>query len=188
MNQVVVFYNPFLPELKISVNGKKLSPYSSLMSFQHQRLEKWSDCLFAELYREVNSDYEMICVSNEFTCEWLEELAHRNSHCISFVSQALPMDANVYERLDKLEMLGGEEADESIIVPVVNVSNNDEMTTAVYEVLEEQGIFEDVSDDGITWTDCPLTTVEIKTFDANDELPYDAPVVIAFCGSEDDYI
>lgn len=188
MNQVVVFYNPFLPELKISVNGKKLSPYSSLMSFQHQRLEKWSDCLFAELYREVNSDYEMLCVSNEFTCEWLEELAHRNSHCISFVSQALPMDANVYERLDKLEMLGGEEADESIIIPVINVSNNDEMTTAVYEVLEEQGIFEDVSDDGITWTDCPLTTVEIKTFDANDELPYDAPVVIALCESEDDYI
>ena len=71
MNQVVVFYNPFLPELKISVNGKKLSPYSSLMSFQHQRLEKWSDCLFSELYREVNSDYEMFCVSNEFTCEWL---------------------------------------------------------------------------------------------------------------------
>ena len=67
MNQVVVFYNPFLPELKISVNGKKLSPYSSLMSFQHQRLETWSDCLFTELYREVNSDYEMLCVSNEFT-------------------------------------------------------------------------------------------------------------------------
>lgn len=86
MNQVVVFYNPFLPELKISVNGKKLSPYSSLMSFQHQRLEKWSDCLFSELYREVNSDYEMFCVSNEFTCEWLEELANRNAHCISFVS------------------------------------------------------------------------------------------------------
>ena len=175
MNQVVVFYNPFLPELKISVNGKKLSPYSSLMSFQHQRLEKWSDCLFSELYREVNSDYEMFCVSNEFTCEWLEELANRNAHCISFVSQALPMDANVYERLDKLEMLGGEAAEESIIIPVVNVSNNDEMTTAVYEVLEEQGIFEDISDDGITWTDCPLVTVDIKTFDSNDELPYDAP-------------
>ena len=62
------------------------------------------------------------------------------------------------------------------------------MTTAVYEVLEEQGIFEDVSDDGITRTDCPLRTVEIKTFDANDELPYDAPVVIALCGSEDDHI
>ena len=27
----------------------------------------------------------------------------------------------------------------------------------------------------------PLTTVEIKPFDANDELPYDAPVVVALC-------
>ena len=72
MNQVVVFYNPFLPELKISVNGKKLSPYSSLMSFQHQRLEKWSDCLFTELYREVNSDYEMLCVSNHTACRFAE--------------------------------------------------------------------------------------------------------------------
>lgn len=95
---------------------------------------------------EVNSDYEMFCVSNEFTCEWLEELANRNAHCISFVSQALPMDANVYERLDKLEMLGGEAAEESIIIPVVNVSNNDEMTTAVYEVLEEQGILPVIGD------------------------------------------
>ena len=99
MNQIVVFYNPFLPELKISINGKKISPYSSLTSFQHQRLEKWFDCLFTEIYREVNSDYEMLCVSNEFACEWLEELAHRNAHCISFVSQALPIETNVYERL-----------------------------------------------------------------------------------------
>ena len=105
MNQIVVFYNPFLPELKISVNGKKLSPYSALASFQHQRLEMWCDCLFAELYREVNSDYEVHCISNEFTCEWLEELAQRNPHCISFSSQSLPIDASVYERLEKLERL-----------------------------------------------------------------------------------
>lgn len=188
MNQVVVFYNPFLPELKISVNGKKLSPYSSLMSFQHQRLEKWSDCLFTDLYREVNSDYEMLCVSNEFTCEWLEALARKNSHCISFSSQPLPLDANVYERLDKLEMLGCDDVCEPVIIPIINVSSNDDMTSAVFEILEEQGIFEDVSDDGITWTDCPLTTVEITPFDADDALPYDAPVAIALCSSEDDYI
>lgn len=188
MNKVVVFYNPFLPELKVAINGKKLSSYSSLMSFQHQRLEKWADCLFTDLYREVNSDYELLCISNEFTCEWLEELAHRNPHCISFVSQALPMGANIYERLGKLEMLGSEEAEERIIIPIVNASNNDEMTVAVYEVLEEQGVFEEVSEDGITWTDCPLATVEIKSFDADYEVPCDALVVIALCESEDDYI
>jgi hypothetical protein len=98
------------------------------------------------------------------------------------------MDASVYERLEKLEILGCEETEEHLYIPVVNVSNNHEMPAAVYEVLEEQGIFNDISDDGITWTACPLTTVEIKTFDANDELPYDTPVVIALCESEYDYI
>lgn len=188
MNQVIVFYNPFLPELKISVNGKKISPYSSLISHQHQRLEKWSDCLFSELYREVNSDYAMLCVSSEFVCEWLEELASRNSHCISFSSQALPLDANVYERLEKLELLGCEEESDSIVIPIINVSEDSNMTSAVFEVLGEQGIFEDISEDGITWTDCPLTTIEMKPYEADDNLPYEIPFAIALCSSEDDYI
>lgn len=188
MNQVVVFYNPFLPELKISINGKKLSPYSALMSYQHQRLEKWCDSLFAELYREVNSDYEVLCVSNDFVCEWLGELAHRNPHCLAFSSQQLPLSSNVYERLGKLELLGCEEESNSIIVPMVNASGDKEMTNAVYEILEEQGIFEDISEDGITWSDCPLTTIEFKTCHAHDELPYDVPFIIALCSHEDDNI
>lgn len=188
MNQIVVFYNPFLPELKISINGKKLSPYSSLMSYQHQRLEKWCDSLFAELYREVNSDYDVLCISNEFTCEWLGELAQRNPHCLSFSGQPLTLGANVYDRLSKLELLGCDEESDSIIVPIVNASNDAEMTRAVYEILEEQGVFENISDDGITWTDCPLITVKLQTSCSNDDFPYDVPFVIALCSNEDDYI
>lgn len=188
MNQIVVFYNPFLPELKISVNGKKLSSYSSLMSYQHQRLEKWCDNLFGELYREVNSDYEVLCISNEFACEWLNELAHRNPHCLSFSSQPLPLGANVYERLTKLEMLGCGEVAGSIIIPIINASNDAKMTSAVYEVLEEQGIFEDISEDGITWTECPLATIELRTCRSDDDFPYDVPFVIALCSDENDYI
>ena len=129
----------------------------------------------------------MLCVSTEFACEWLEELANRNQHCVAFSSQPLPLDANVYERLDKLELLGCDDVEESIVIPIVNVSNDDGMSDAVYEVLEEQGIFEDVSPDGIIWSDCPLVTMEINPFDA-DDIPYDTPVVVALCSSEDDYI
>ena len=188
MNQVIVYYNPFLPELKISVNGRRLSPYSALMSYQHQRLEKWCDSLFAELYREVNSDYEVLCISNDFVCDWLSELAHRNLHCLAFSSKKLPLNSNVYERLEKLELLGCEEESNSIIIPVVNASGDKAMTNAVYEILEEQGIFEDISEDGITWPDCPLTTIEFKTCRVHDELPYEVPFVIALCSHEDDYI
>ena len=187
MNQVVVFYNPFLPELKITINGRKLSSYSYLKSFEHQRLDRWSDCLFRELYREVNSDYEMICVSNEFTCNLLKELAAQSQHCITFHAQPLPLNTTVYERLNKLEMLGCDEVQERIVVPIVNVSNDNDMTSAVYEVIDAQGIFEDVSLDSITWSDCPLVTLEINSFEA-ELIPFDTPVVIALCASDEDSI
>lgn len=188
MNQIIVFYNPYLPELKISVNGKKISPYSALMSFQHQRLEKWCDCLFSELYREVNSDYEVLCVSNEFCCEWLNELANRNPHCLSFTSQPMPLDSNVYERLGKMELLGCEEESNSIVIPVLNASEDDGMTDAVYEILEEQGVFEDITPEGAAWNDCPLVNIELVTCNSRYDLPYDIPFVIVLCSNEDDYI
>ena len=188
MNQIIVFYNPYLPELKISVNGKKISPYSALMSFQHQRLEKWCDCLFSELYREVNSDYEVLCISNDFSCAWLNELANRNPHCLSFTSQPMPLDSNVYERLGKLELLGCEEETNSITIPVLNASEDEGMTDAVYEILEEQGVFEDITPEGAAWYDCPLVNIELVTCSSGNDLPYDIPCAVVLCSNEDDYI
>lgn len=188
MNHIIVFYNPYLPELKISVNGKKISPYSALMSFQHQRLDKWCDSLFSELYREVNSDYEVLCISNEFSCDWLNELAQRNPHCLSFTSQPLPLDSNVYERLGKLELLGCEEESNSIVIPVLNASEDAGMTDAVYEILEEQGIFEDITPEGAVWYDCPLVNIELISCSPGNDLPYDIPFVIVLCSNENDYI
>lgn len=187
MNQVVVYYNPYLPELKISVNGKMISRYSALMSFRHQRLEQWCDSLFAELYREVNSDYEVLCVSNEFSCAWLGELAQRNSHCLGFESQPLPLGASVYERLEKLELLGYEEQ-KHVVIPVLNASNDEAMTSAVYEILEEQGVFADASPEGVSLYDCPLITVELRTCRYSEDIPRGSPFALVLCSKEDDYI
>lgn len=187
MNQAVVFYNPFLPELKISINGKKLSSYSSLMSYRHQRFEKWCNNLFSELYREINSDYEMICVSSDFVSKWLEKLSQKDPHCLSFESQPLPIATSVYERLAKLELLGCENF-ETTYVPIINASEDNKMISAVYDILQEQGVFEDVSEDGIVWSECQLANVELVTCNSYSDIPQDHPCVIALCGSEDDYI
>ena len=49
-------------------------------------------------------------------------------------------------------MLGGEAAEESIIIPVVNVSNNDEMTTQIEVDLICGGVgFDDGSTDDGQW-------------------------------------
>ena len=187
MNQAVIFYNPFLPELKISVNGKKISTYSPLMSYRHQRFEKWCHNIFADLYREINSDYELLCISTDFICNWLEDLSEKNSHCISFSSEPLPMNNDVYDRLYKLEMLGLDEESDSICIPIINASQNDEMTDAVYEIISEQGVFEDVSEEGIVWSECPMVNIELKTCEYPDDVRGDYPCVIALCESESDY-
>ncbi len=185
MNQVVVFYNPFLPELKISINGKKLSPYSSLMSYQHQRLEKWCGRLLPELYREVNSDYELLCISNEFACAWLGELACRDSHCLGFSGQPLPLKADIYERLAKLELLGCDESSVPIRIPVVNASGDGEMTSAVFALLEEQGIFGRHTEDSLFWNDCPFAAIQLQACRPSEISP-EAPFVAALCASEED--
>ena len=188
MNQVVVFYNPFLPELKISVNGKKISSYSPLMSYKHQRFEKWCNNLFSDLYREINSDYDVVCISNEFICNWLEQLSQKNPHCLSFTGEPLPVGSDIYERLSKLEMLGIEGDPDPVLVPIVNASDDDDMTSAVYEILEEQGIFEDISEEGIVWSECPFANVELVSCDSWEDTPRDYPCAIVFCGSENDYV
>ncbi len=188
MNQVTVFYNPFLPELRISINDKKVSPYSALMSYQHQRLEKWCESLFSEIYRELNTDYELVCISNEFTCHLLEELAARNSHCLGFRGEPLPIESNVYERLAQLELLGGEADSEGIVIPVINVGGEREMCHAVYEILEENGVFSDISYDHAVWEDCPLTSIELRSVRSEDDIFWDFPFAIALCGSEDDEV
>ncbi len=188
MNRIVVFYNPFLPELKITVNGRRISSYSALMSYHHQRLEKWCDRLFTELHREVNSDYEVVCVSNAFTCEWLGTLARKDPHCLSFTCQPLPMDANVYERLGKLELLGCGEESENIVIPVINASDDEGMTEALYEILEEQGVFENDAPGGMVWYDCPLVNVELRTCRSGGTVPYGIPFAIALCSREEDSV
>ena len=187
MNQVVVFYNPYLPELKITVNGKRLAEYSSLISYRHQRFSKWGCELYTELYREINEEYEVTCISNDFICSQLEEMALNAPHCLSFSSQPLPLGEDVYERLERLELLGGEAVEAPVCIPIINASEYDDMTSAVFEILGEQGIFEEC-DDGLSWSDCPLVELVLTPARSAYDLPYSVPCIFALCNSDRDRV
>ena len=136
MNQVVVFYNPFLPELKVSVNGRPLSSYSAIMRYRHSRAGVWCTDLFTELYREANGPFHMTCVSTPFVCGWMEQIAEKAEHCQGFSAKELPLCESVYERLARLELLGYEDGEE-IAVPVWNASGDRAMVSAAFEIVEE---------------------------------------------------
>lgn len=185
MNRVVIFYNPYIPELKISIDNRKLSPYSVLMSYENERIEKWCDVLFSEIYREVNTEYEVLCISTGFACRWMEALAEKERHCISFESAALPLVDSVYDRLYNLEMIGCEE-DPGITIPVYDASSAGGMNEAVYEILESQGLFSSVSQEEILWSECPLTSIVLKTYRYGEQIDSDVPFLFALCSREED--
>lgn len=183
MNRVAILYNPFLPELKIAINGKRLSSYSALMSYQHYRLEQWCDKLFPELCREINADYEVLCISTEFACAWLRTLADRDPHCVGFTQQPFTLNDSIYDRLGRLELLGGTEEEEEVCIPVINASGEPSMVASVWEILEEQAELEPVSDTEMVWADCPGAALHLQICRDDDRLLREAPVTFVLCDS-----
>lgn len=59
MNKVSVNYDPYLPELKINVNDRRLPEYSALMKYKHCPFSEWVGVFFNEIAREVNDSYEL---------------------------------------------------------------------------------------------------------------------------------
>ena len=185
MNQVVVFYNPFLPELKVSVNGRPLSSYSAIMRYRHSRAGVWCTDLFTELYREANGPFHMTCVSTPFVCGWMEQIAEKAEHCQGFSAKELPLCESVYERLARLELLGYEDGEE-IAVPVWNASGDRAMVSAAFEIVEEEGLFSVDEGGALSWDGCPLVQIRLCEARSESDIPYQSPFVMALCGSAED--
>lgn len=185
MNQAVIFYNPFLPELKISVNGRPLSSYSAIMRYRHGRLSGWCTDIFTELYREANGPFQMTCISTPFVCDWMEQIAEKAEHCHGFSAKELPLDESVYERLARLELLGYEH-EEEIAVPVWNASGDQGMISAAFEIVEEEGLFSMDETGALNWDGCPLVHIRLCEARSERDIPYRSPFVLALCGSVED--
>lgn len=185
MNRVVVFYNPFLPELKITVNGHSISKYSSLMRYKHNRLSDWCVGIFTELYSEVNAKYSMKCVSTQFVCECLKKIASKSQYCQEFQQEPLVLDDSVYERLARLKLLGYNTADEEFVIPIYNASDDNEMITAAFEIIEEQSGFTFV-EKALFWNGCPLVNIVFRPVSAKEDITYRVPFILALCSSGND--
>lgn len=185
MNQAVIFYNPFLPELKVSVNGRPLSSYSAIMQYRHSRLSSWCTDIFPELYREANGPFHVKCISTPFVCGWMERIAEQEECCPGFSSEDLPLGESVYERLERLELLGYEGTEE-IAVPVWNASGDRAMTAAAFEIVEEEGLFSLDETGALSWEECPLACIRLYEARSESALSYKSPFALALCGSAED--
>lgn len=163
MTQIELWYNPYMPELKVLIDCRALSPYSTLMQYRHTRIIDWIGVLFSELYREIQDDYVVQCFTTEFCGEWISYMADHETHCKEFTWRELPLKRNGFERLAMLERLGFDESRE-IVIPVYS-EQGEEMLNAVFDMLEEQGIFAQEEEDSLICTDCSLVNIRLKKAD-----------------------
>lgn len=163
MNKVSVSYNPYLPELKINVNGRRLPEYSALMKYKHRPFSEWAGVFFDEIAREVNDSYELSYVGTVWEKDILERLGENDALCSSF-SYAFPEIADdITDRLMALQSLGDREPASEVSVGIW--APDRELCSSFCDMLLESGVFEE-EEDGLTSDAFPLTSISVKMADA----------------------
>jgi len=166
MNKVTVDFNPYIPELKVYVNDRTVSKYSSIMTYKNMPFIKWCELFFDEIYKEVNDSYKLIFVGTEFEAEIFEKLSHEQSRCISFIYREPELNATIFERLIELEKLQDINGQDEIMVNLL--SDDESLIDAALDILDESGTFLYQTEESVICDDCPLVDFIIqKSFGQN---------------------
>jgi len=159
MNKVEVNFNPYLPELKVYINGRTVSKFSSITAYRNAPFIEWCESFFAEIHREVNDTYGLIFVGTEFEAEIMEWLSSKEPYCKSFETVAPSLNQSIFDRLSTIEKLSGENGNQ---LTVKLFSEDDSLSQAMLDILDENGTFVRDTDITALCGDCPLVNIEIK--------------------------
>lgn len=141
MNKVELIYNPYQEKCRILINGNSISEYSELANYLHESFEIWSPKILKSIEQELNDEFELEIVSDEFHSWILKEMANVFESCI-FVSQKLfSINHSVSERLNYLMELDKINLD-SMDIQVVIFSKEIMLTAFAFGELCKSGKYE----------------------------------------------
>lgn len=167
MNEVYVNYNPYLPELKIQVNGRSLPEYSALIKYKHSPFTEWCSIFFEEIKKEVNDSYSLTFVGTQFEKDIFEKLSNDDRLCDNFVFEFPQISTDIMERLADLQTMGDVDKDTDLKIGVWSPDRS--MTDSFLEMLTETGVFEQ-NDGLLTSEECPLTRIIVQGLYASEGL------------------
>lgn len=179
MTEVELWYNPYLPELKVRIDHRTPSAYSALLQYQHSRIFEWIESFFPLLDREINDDYKLFCYTTENCGEWISCVAKKEDHCREIILKEVPLAENIFDRLGILEEIGFDEHTE-VVIPYYS-DQSDGIQNVVEALLEEQEVFEPDWKGQFVCSDCPLVDIRLKEVDSLYFMDENAPMLICFC-------
>jgi len=188
MSEVTVTYNPYLPELKIFINGRNLSSYSALMEFRHVTFTKWCEKFFSEIMKEVNDTYSLTFIGGDFENEIMEKIAYKDKNCTSFTYYDPVINSSVYDRMAELERL--DEKTDSEVLSIAFWDEDQTLVDAMFEILDEAEVFKFNSSEEMVCEDCPLVQIKLKKVNNISELAgdHDVGIVLSETFPDDDLI
>ena len=87
MNRVQLIYNPYQEKSRIMINGNSVSEYSQLANYLQESFEVWSSVILDSIEQELNDEFELEVISDEFHSRILKEMADGYDDCISILEK-----------------------------------------------------------------------------------------------------
>lgn len=98
-------YNPYVPRLKVLVNGKQPSEYSRLIQYSNEDIWQWFNEIFGVIYSEIRDDFVVSFTGYKSDGELLAFASKKEPHCLGIKSQEYVVNESLQKRLGKMNQL-----------------------------------------------------------------------------------
>lgn len=105
MNSLKLKLNPYKDINIVSIDDKPLSPYSELNNYMKEPFLKWADKLLEAIEREINDDYRLVVIGEEFEAKFLKDMQNDYNSCLSYEIEKFQISYSISERYDMVSQL-----------------------------------------------------------------------------------
>lgn len=98
-------YNPYLPQLRILIDGYCLSDYSKLIQYTDEDIWHWQDKILADVYRELRENFSIRFIGRNCDAEIMAFRCENNPYCIDFMALPFEREVSLQTRLGKLNQI-----------------------------------------------------------------------------------
>lgn len=98
MNTLKIELNPYKDENMASLNGKALSSYSELSNYLKEPFLKWAGNLLAAAEREINDDFELVVIAEDFEKLFLHDMQDNFDSCLNYEAHSFAISFSVDDR------------------------------------------------------------------------------------------
>lgn len=90
--------NPYKDINIASLENKPLSPYSELINYLKEPFLKWADKLMDAAEKEINDDYKLVVMAEEFETKFLKDMQNNFDACKEYATEKFKIPYSIEER------------------------------------------------------------------------------------------